>query len=765
MDWFAPVFEGLCSSTAHQANLCTTKTDHKNNTGIQGGSNMSSKSIRLRNAALCSVSIAALLTASGFTISTARAQSTQLPGVTIYSTTPQLASEGPGEGTEDQPVSSATTVEDPESPARPPSTGDSGEFLRHVNGVDAARMGGHGLDPVIRGLDQNQLGITNDGAFHFGGCPNRMDPPTSHMQLYTYDKVIIKKGYQSVLDGPPAPGGSIQFERINPTFAPGMEVTTNFKAGTGYNSNGEGKEAFVDMSMGNDWGYIRGFGSYASANNYKDGDGNEVRSSFDQFGGGIILGRTFDNDSWVTLKVENNNVDDALFPGSGMDAPVTDDWTYQLKGETDLEWGAITGVKGDIYLTTVDHSMDNFSLRPNSSRYREARMEADTLGGKMVFNGMVGGTSFDIGTDYRDVKRDGNRYDTGPGGGSAEIVQAVLWPDTSIKEWGLFGETVMPLSPTTKLTTGMRYAYVNASVDRADEHAAPGMMLGGGFSPNDLYAAYYGVSDPDKTEHNFSGLLRLEEDLGDGLTLFGSLSRSVRTADATERFMASHMVMMGTNKSWVGNPDLDPEKHHQVELGVSYLTPGFDLKGSTYYNRVTDFIQLDTARGQRGVLVNDPTRSVYTNIDAVLAGVEAEAEFRFASVWRVNLSGAYTYGENLSDDIALAQISPLSGRFEMAYDDKVWMAGLRVNVAAKQNRIDDDTTTGSGQDVGKTSGYATLDLFGAYNVDENFQITAGVTNVFDKAYANHLNKKDGFNNAVQVNEPGRSFYIRAVTKF
>lgn len=722
------------------------------------------------------VSAAALLIATQCAAPSALAQSTELPGVTIYSTTPQLPSQGGGTGNaaaeQAAPAeaavantSASASVEDPESPSRPPSTGDSGEFLRHVNGVDAARTGGHGLDPVIRGLDQNQLGITNDGAYHFGGCPNRMDPPTSHMQLYTYDMVIVKKGFQSVLDGPAAPGGTIQFERINPTFDSGEEISMNFKGGGGYNSNGEGKEAFFDMSTGSDWGYLRAFGSYASANNYEDGDGVEVRSSFDQFGGGIILGRTFDQDSWLTFKVENNNVDDALFPGSGMDAPETDDWTYQIKGETDLDWGMIRGVKSDIYLTTVDHVMNNFELRPNTMRYREARMDADTLGGKVSFNGAAGDSTFDIGTDYRDVMRDGKRYDTGMGGMSAEEVQAVLWPDTSIKEWSLFGEAQTELSPTTKLVTGLRYTLVHASADNADEHSAPGMMLGNGYSPNDLYALYYGTTAEDKTEHNVSGLVRLEEDLGDGVNLFASLSRSVRTADATERYIASHMVMMGTNTSWIGNPDLDPEKHHQAEIGLSYKTADFDVKGSAYYNRVTDFIQLDTARGQRGVLINDPNRSVYTNIDAELAGFEAEMELRFASYWRFSLAGAYTYGQNLSDDIPLSQIAPLSGRLELAYDNKIWMAGLRVNAASKQNRVDDDPSEGSGRDVGKTPGYVTLDLFAAYNVTENVQITGGVTNVFDETYANHLNKEDGFNNAVQVNEPGRSFYVRTVTKF
>lgn len=726
---------------------------------------MSSKSIRLRNAAVCSVSVAALLAASGFTYSSVQAQTTQLPGVTVYSTTPQLPSGGAGSGNgNDESVlnsnAAATTVADPDSPARPPSIGDGGEFLRHVNGVEAGRMGGHGLEPNIRGLDQNQLSITNDGAFHFGGCPNRMDPPTSHMQLYTYDKVTVKKGYQSVVDGPPAPGGSIQFERVNPTFAPGMEVSTNFKAGGGYNSNGGGKEAFVDMSMGNDWGYIRGFGSYATANNYEDGDGNKIRSSFDQFGGGLILGRTFDANSWITLKVENNNVDDALFPGSGMDAPVTDDWTYQLKGETNLDWGTIKGVKGDIYLTTVDHIMNNFDLRSQSGGFAEADMESDTLGGKLVFNGETAGITFDIGGDYRDVLRDGNKV-TGPNGNyNPVLLSSILWPDTSVKELGLFGEAVVPLSEPTKLTVGLRYAYVNASAGRADQATATGPALGR--TPNQAYQAIYGANaNKDRTENNISGLIRLEHEVGSGLTLFGAASRSVRTADATERYMANFMGGMGM-MSWVGNPDIDPEQHHQADLGMIYKGSMFDASGSVYYNSVTDYIQLYSGQNVGAPYTN---ASIYKNIDATLAGVEAKVEVRLTHVLRVNMAAAYTYGENRTDDTPLAQVAPLSGRLELTYDDSKLMAGVRVNAAAKQNRIDDGLN-GSNQDFATTKAWATMDLFSSYNFTENFQLSAGITNVFDKTYANHLSKKNLMDpTGIRVNEPGRSFYIRAVTKF
>ena len=692
------------------------------------------------SAALCSVSLSALSATS------AMAQnndgSVLLPGIDIYSTIPLLPSEN---------------KEDPDSPTRPPVTGDPGEFLRYINGIDAGRMGGHGLEAVIRGLDQNQINITNDGAFHFGGCPNRMDPPTSHMQLYTYDQVTVKKGYQSVLDGPPAPGGSVEFDRNILQFGP--ETTIRGKVGGGFNSNGSRLESFFDVAVGNDWGYVRGFGSAGRSSNYKDGGGNKIPSSFKQFGGGLIIARTFDADSWITFKVENNNVDDVRFPGSGMDAPETDDWTFQGKFATDVDWGVIKGIKGDVYLTLVDHIMNNFELRnqPAPNPFMESRMDSDTVGGKFILNGEINNITFDAGVSYRDVMRDGNKYGGPNGTTNPVLVSSVLWGDTSIKELGMFGEMNFSISDVTKLTTGLRYSHVNASMKRANEATTFGPALGR--TPNQAYAAIYGSNaNSDKTENNVSGLIRLQHSLGDGLNLFASASRSVRTADASERYIANFMGTGGA-MSWVGNPDIKPEKHHQIELGTRYESAAFTFTGSAFYNSVQDFIQL-----YRGQNVGAPYTnvSIYRNINATLAGVEAKATYKFAEYWRATAAAAYTYGRNRTSNTPLAQVAPLSGKLELAYDNTVWMAGGRVNMAAKQNRTD---AASSGIDAGSTRSYVTLDLFGAYNVTEKFQISAGVTNLLDKSYAHHLNKSNLLNPGVRVNEPGRSFYLRATATF
>ena len=92
--------------------------------------------------------------------------------------------------------------------------------------------------------------------------------------------------------------------------------------------------------------------------------------------------------------------------------------------------------------------------------------------------------------------------------------------------------------------------------------------------------------------------------------------------------------------------------------------------------------------------------------------------------------------------------------------------GGRLHGALKQSRVDSNPMMGSGRDAGETAGYATVDLFASVTAMEDTKIKIGVSNLFDKFYANHLNR-ESLNDAttVRVNEPGRSFYIRLQTEF
>lgn len=626
---------------------------------------------------------------------------------------------------------------------------DGGQFLSLLPGVSAGRMGGHGVEPVIHGQQQTQLNIVNDGAFIHGGCPNRMDPPSSFTPAETYDTVTVLRGYQSVRYGAGGSGGTVLFDREPLPFS-GPDVAWRGNFGAGYESNGNIKDGFADIGGGNQTVQMRAIASGVHADNYEDGSGNEVRSAFQSRSFAFLPVWTPAPGTTLRAGLESTRTDDALFAGASMDAPEDESLTYRIGMTHDIESGALQTLSFNAYSSRVDHVMDNFSLRDNTGMKMKVLSDSDTTGGTLSGDFLIRDIPFTLGLDVQDNNRDAKRYSGMAAATDATTAQSYMWPDVTLRQTGLFAEANPALSETTRLRAGLRYDRVSAKADAAGQTF-------GSTSPDALYTTYYGRASSDRTENNFGGLLRAEHDISPRLTLFADLSRSVRTADATERFMAG----AGT-APWVGNPYLKPEKHHQLDLGATTGGEKWSATASAFYDDVQDFIMRDNARSQNGILVTNSAATVYRNIDATLTGLELEGSYSLTPVLNLNGTLDWTYGQNDEDDDALAQIPPLEGHVALEYTPGDWSLGSRVNFAARQYRIDDGT---SQRDPGETDGWATLDLYGAYKL-KPFELRIGVSNVFDEDYARHLSRSNAFDpTEVQVNEPGRSAYVRLYARF
>ncbi|WP_273249053.1 TonB-dependent receptor domain-containing protein [Sediminimonas qiaohouensis] len=620
---------------------------------------------------------------------------------------------------------------------------DGGDLLRSAPGVSAGRMGGHGLDPVIRGQSQNQINIVDSGSMTYGACPNRMDPPAATAGFGRASSVTVERGYQSVTHAAGGSGGAVILERNPPEFDEQSRWSVSTHAGAVENGStfGAGVNASFDLGEGF---YLMGFTEAQDAGNYTDGSGATVRSAYTQTAWGLTLGYARDGAD-LALDLERDRTTDVLFPGAGMDSPMSETTVYRLRGGVDMDAGALTRIEGSAYLSTVDHAMDNFTLRAVGMMAARTPSRSDTHGGKIEAQLAFGATDAKIGMDLQSNNRDAMLY-SGPAAMQAQVLtenpafaRFNMWPDVTTRQISLYAESETQLGADMMLTLGARYDRVRASAGKADEVPA-----GAAVSPNTLYNAQYGtVFDKSRTENNLGGLARLDWQVAPGATLFFGASRVVRTADATERAMAK--------SNWIGNPDIAPEKHHQLDLGVEMRGGDWSLMTAAFVDEVDDYILRDA--------FSAPGMTTYRNVDARLAGIELQGRRAFGA-WELSGDATWTYGQNRSDDRPLAQIPPLAGKVALSYGADAWRAGARVNWAVKQTRID------PARDPAATPGYATLDLFGEYEVAPGSVLMAGVANLTDRTYANHLSRANVFDPAmVQVNEPGRSVYLRFEARF
>ncbi|MBL4589350.1 MAG: TonB-dependent copper receptor [Alphaproteobacteria bacterium] len=628
---------------------------------------------------------------------------------------------------------------------------DGGDFLGSIPGISVSRIGGHGVEPVIHGQQQNQLNIINDGAYIHGAGPNRMDPPSSFAAIETFDTITVLRGYQSVQHGAGGTGGTVLFERNALPFADDkVEWSSNF--GSGYESNGNIKNAYADVAGGNSTFQMRAIATTADAHSYDDGNGDTVRSAFKSNALSLLPVWSPTENTEITAGLDIINTDDVLFEGAGMDSPEDEVITYRFGVDQKIEHDILRNITFNAYNSNVDHLMDNFTLRENLGMKMKTSSSSDTFGGTLSGDLVLHNVPFTFGADLQNNTRDAKRFSGMAMASDATTQQSYMWPDVTLRQTGIFVEAEPYITTDTLLRVGARYDYVRAEANAANQ-------VFGALSANALYLQHYGTEAKAQNEHNFGGLLRLEHDLSAQTTVFAGISRSVRTADATERFMAGNSGM-AVNR-WVGNPYLDPEKHHQIDIGVSTGNAKRSISLSGYYDDISDFIMRDTARGQDGIIATSG-ETIYRNIDATLAGLELETSYQITPRWNLSGTLAWTYGENEEDHDALAQIPPLEGDISLGYTVQDWSVGTRINFASKQSRIDDDS---SQRDVQETSGWASMDVYGSYDL-KPFEVQLGASNIFDNEYALHLSRSNAFDPVeVQINEPGRSFFLKLYARF
>ncbi|RTE64940.1 TonB-dependent copper receptor [Amphritea opalescens] len=620
---------------------------------------------------------------------------------------------------------------------------DGGELLQSLSGVSGIRMGGRSIDPVIRGLSQTQLNILLDGAYIHGGCPNRMDPPTSYTSVDSYDSVTVIKGNRTVVYGGGGPGGTVLFERQWPTFD---EKGYTGKLNAGYQGNGNRYELGADVAAGSDDGYIRFIGHKSEADNYDDGDGNEVRSSFESQSKSILLGYRLTDLTTIEASYEEQEEDDMLFAGAGMDSPYADADTGRLKLTHEFEQGALQQVQLELYKSDVKHNMDNYSLRPASMMKMQAPSTSDTEGGRLIFDAQAVDIAWTFGVDVQNNDRDAELQN------SAGVASRLLWPGVEIDQTGLFVEGEKAVSTDNVVRAGLRYDHVTAEATRRNE-------VVGGVTPAAIWTMT-GVSadaGEQRSEDNVGGFVGWTHRLNDQYSVETTFSRSVRTADATERYMA-RSTMTG---DWIGNPLLEPEKHHQLEVSLQGDLDTLNWSATGWYNRVNDYILRQT------VAAGSKSRDIYRNVDAELYGAELDMNYPLNGNWQLGSALVWTVGNNLDDDTNLSRIAPLELNTSLDYQQDRLQMGVEWQLVASQHDI---CLSGSancgGQDVRKSPGYGVINVHAQYEFNNGLSLLAGVDNLMDKAYTVHESRDDTVNpDPFQVAEPGRSAWIRVTQSF
>lgn len=622
----------------------------------------------------------------------------------------------------DEPL---TVVTDPKAPRQPLPAHDGADYLKTIPGFNVIRKGGTDGDPVLRGMAASRLNILQDGELILGGCGGRMDPPTAYVYPESFDKVTVIKGPQTVLYGPVGSAGTVLFERAPVRFdEPGWNAYASALLGS-FGRN----DQVISASTGNKSFYLRGGATRSDMDDYEDGDGTEVHSRYTRWNADLALGWTPDADTSLELSTVSSD-GEAAYADRMMDGTKFDRTNWGVKFERRNVSELVEKVSAQAFYNYVDHVMDNYSLRTLvMGTQRVGNPDRETTGMRLNTVLRTGiDTITTVGIDQQEnvhTLRNTSNQLTDP----YELKPRV--EDAWFENVGLFAEVKHQIGERDRLIAGLRADQWEARDSRTASATA----------------------GQTRDETLSSGFLRHEHDFGETTTLYAGLGRSQRFPDYWET------VGPGKQSETTTSAFLTkPEETTQIDVGVIHETGPWRLSVAGFINRIDDFILVDT---------QFPTKvgtTVVRNIEAETWGVEAGVAWT-AGPWKVDTTLAYVRGDNNTDDVPLAQLPPLELRLGAEYTTGVWSIGGLVRAVAKQDRVDVGAGNIVGQDIGETDGFTILSLNGSWKPKKGVVVAAGVDNVLDETYAEHISRSGfavpGYEQTTRVNEPGRTFWIKA----
>jgi iron complex outermembrane receptor protein len=634
------------------------------------------------------------------------------------------------------PSSPLTIVTNPKDPRQPVPASDGADYLKTIPGFSAIRSGGTNGDPVLRGMFGSRLNILTNGGVMLGACPNRMDAPTSYISPETYDRLTVIKGPQSVIWGPGGSAGTILFEREPERFGTlGSRVNASLLAG----SNGR-FDKVLDAAAGNSQAYARFVGNQSRSDDYQDGNGDSVPSRWDKWNGDVTLGWTPDADTLLELTAGKGD-GEARYAGRGMDGSQFKRESLGLRFEKSNLGEVLDKIEAQVYYNYADHVMDNYSLRtPSGSGMMGMPMVSNvdrrTLGARIKATWRWADVQLISGIDAQ------TNQHRKRGGMGVDAHKGQSWTkDADFHNYGLFSELTWYATDADRLITGAR-------LDRASARDFRQTSATGGDTRADTLP---------------SGFVRYEHDLAAlSATTYIGLGHAQRFPDYWELF-SPKQGPAGAANAFDG---IKPEKTTQLDFGIQYRDERMEAWASGYVGQIRDYILFDYRTGMMGM-----STSQAQNIDARIMGGELGAAYKLSENWKADASLAYAWGKNSSDGKALPQMPPLESRLGLTYSQDKWSTGALWRLVAAQNRIAENQGNVVGKDYEKSAGFGVFSLNGAYKVNNNLKLSAGVDNLFDKAYAEHLNLAGnaGFgypaSDPQPVSEPGRTFWTKVDISF
>jgi iron complex outermembrane receptor protein len=618
-------------------------------------------------------------------------------------------------------------------------TSDAASLISDVPGVSLNTGGGVSSLPAIHGLADDRVMIFIDGCCVTSACANHMNPPMSYISSSNVSGIAVKSGVTPVSYGGDNIGGIIVVESDQPEFAnPGEGTRTAGNVSAYYRSINDGKGASFTASVANTNLSLGVTGSIDHAQNYRDGHGDTVTSTYyESRNVGLTFAAKIDS-SLVTVKAGHQLIPKQGFVNEWMDMIVNDASYVNIGYKGGFDWGKLDA---KAYWRNTYHKMDSGDDKlpinltpPVMMPYMPMKTRGIDIGGSLMAEVPFAKENIlRLGTEFHRFTLD-DWWPPVAGSASMSPNTFINISDGRRDRYSIFAEWETAWVPELTTILGVRYDMVQMDADDVQGY-------------NMMYASdatAFNAQDHERNDGNWdaSALVRFEP--GKTGTYEIGYSYKTRSPNLYERYawstawMASGMVnWFGDGNGYVGNLNLNPEVAHTVSISADWHDSdrsNWQLKVTPYYTYVDDFIGVTETGITKSWTGGSEIRRVlrFTNHNAMFYGVDISGK---VGLWdneklgngQLQGSLGYVHGENRETGNSLYHIMPLNVRFALEQNVAGWTNAIELQLVDRKSEVDPVRFEPT------TPGYALVNLRTGYQW-KNLRVDLGITNLLDKFY-------------------------------
>lgn len=636
---------------------------------------------------------------------------------------------------------------------------DTAELLKQLPGANLNANGPLSGLAQYRGLSGDRVAVSLDGLSMVTGGPNAMDAPLSYASPLLLEHMSLERGIPSVSSALESLGGHISVDYDRGEHGEGPDWRLAGQAQARYVTNGDLGSGAMRLVGANDRHKLALLAQRDRADDldFPGGDLTPTRLERDRYDLSYVHRA---DETRVGVYAGRLETSDSGTPALPMDIRWID---TDLQGaDIELELGE-TALEIALSRSDVSHAMDNFSLRTppaNPMGYRFAHAIAD-------------GLSWRIGTR---TESESGQWRIGLDGKTAEHTATITNPNAAAFRIENFDRAERDLVGAYVQWNGSRGPYdieAGLRVNHIEVGAKPVAASIPAMNPMmqmmaanaALLADAFNDADLDRSHTNVDAVVKIGRLVGDGHSVYVELGRKTRAPSYQELYLWLPLESTGglaDGRSYIGNPALDSEVSLEVNAGTSWRRDDAWFAPQIFYKEVSGYIQGEptsnaVANAVAGMMTGAPALE-FTNTDAEIYGFDLAGGYYLSEQLVLEGVLSYTRGRRKDIDDDLYRLAPLNGRLSLTFEAEDWSARIEGVAYAAQEKV------AAFNDEKPTSGYGLVNASARWRLRQDVLLTAGVRNLFDRRYRDHL---VGYNRVAAADIPvgerlfgtGRSFSL------